>query len=167
MAQADLNDGQTLYAVNDLFLGARTHVSARYRIHHGEREEVQSSSGIIVSTGAGSTGWLQSIVTGAARVSAGLGLTESAPPTPDAYRLRWDSEELYFSVREPFTSKMSQATLVFGRLSPGGQLVVESLMPEEGVIFSDGIEADYLNFNSGAIATIRLAARKARLLVRD
>src|SRR3954469_18648949 len=32
MAQAELNDGQRLLAVNDLFVGARTHVSARYRL---------------------------------------------------------------------------------------------------------------------------------------
>jgi hypothetical protein len=166
MAQADLNDGQTLCAVNDLFIGARTHVSARYRIRHGRQTEAQSSSGIIVSTGAGCTGWLQSVVTGAARVSRGLGLTELDPPSPESYVLGWASDELYFSVREPFTSKTSQASLVFGRIAPGNPLVIESLMPEEGVIFSDGIEADFLGFNSGAIATIRLAERKARLVVR-
>ncbi len=27
-------------------------------------------------------------------------------------------------------------------------------MPENGVIFSDGIESDYLNFNSGTVTTI-------------
>jgi len=167
MAQADLNDGQTLFAVNDLFVGARTHVSARYRIHHGRQAEAQSSSGIIVSTGAGCTGWLQSVVTGASRVSRGLGLTESDPPPPESYRLGWASNELYFSVREPFTSRTSQANLVFGRIAPNEPLVVESLMPEDGVIFSDGIEADFLSFNSGSIATIRLAERKARLIVRD
>jgi NAD kinase len=32
MAQAQLNDGQTLHAVNDLFIGQRTHTSARYAL---------------------------------------------------------------------------------------------------------------------------------------
>jgi NAD kinase len=32
MAQATLNDGQTLYAVNDLFIGPRSHGSARYTL---------------------------------------------------------------------------------------------------------------------------------------
>src|SRR5262249_28472881 len=68
MARATLNDGQTLDAVNDLFVGQKTHVSARYRIRHGRREEPQSSSGIIVSTGAGSTGWLRSVLTGSVEV---------------------------------------------------------------------------------------------------
>ena len=165
MAQATLNDGQTLYGVNDLFVGARTHVSARYRLELGRQVENQSSSGIIVSTGVGCTGWLQSIVTGASRISRGLGLTEAEPPRPEDYRLGWSADELYFSVREPFTSKTSQATLVFGRLGPRDRLVVHSLMPEDGVVFSDGIEADYLNFNSGAIAVIGVGERKAHLIV--
>src|SRR5437588_627039 len=68
MARAQLNDGQTLYAVNDLFIGQRTHVSARYRLSFQDRGEDHSSSGIIVSTGAGSTGWLRSVLTGAAGI---------------------------------------------------------------------------------------------------
>jgi hypothetical protein len=44
-------------------------------------------------------------------------------------------------------------------------LTLESQMPTAGVIFSDGVEADHLDFNSGAIATIGLAPEKANLLV--
>jgi hypothetical protein len=73
MAEARLNDGQSLLAVNDLFVGQKTHASARYRIRFGGREENQSSSGIIVSTGAGSTGWNRSILTGAAGIVARQG----------------------------------------------------------------------------------------------
>jgi NAD kinase len=61
MAKAALNNGQTLHAVNDLFIGQRSHVSARYKIAVAGREEQHSSSGIIVSTGLGSTGWLKSV----------------------------------------------------------------------------------------------------------
>jgi hypothetical protein len=43
---------------------------------------------------------------------------------------------------------------------------IESVMPENGVIFSDGIEGDYLHFNSGTVATIGVAERKANLIVR-
>lgn len=64
MAKAVLNDGQTLYAVNDLFIGQKTHVSARYRLRLGDIEEQQSSSGIIVSTG-----WLKSVLAGASGVA--------------------------------------------------------------------------------------------------
>lgn len=157
MAQASLNDGQTLYAANDFFIGARTHVSARYTLSVGERTERQSSSGVIVSTGAGSTGWLSSVLNGAAAVA-------HQPPKP--LRLPWDSDELVYAVREPFASKTSGAQLAFGRVRRGETLVLESSMPENGVLFSDGIEADFLAFNSGAVATVRLADKKAALIAR-
>ena len=51
MAKASLANGQVLYAVNDLFIGPRSHTSALYEIAAGERRETQSSSGLIVSTG--------------------------------------------------------------------------------------------------------------------
>ena len=61
LAQATLQDGQRLLAFNDLFIGAASHVSARYRLTFTGRTEEHSSSGIIVATPAGSTGWLSSI----------------------------------------------------------------------------------------------------------
>ena len=57
MAEARLDDGQTLLALNEIFVGHRTRQSARYRIAIGEAEERHSSSGMIVSTGTGATGW--------------------------------------------------------------------------------------------------------------
>jgi hypothetical protein len=168
MAKATLNDGQTLYGVNDLFVGARSHISARYLLDLAGQREQQSSSGIIISTGAGCTGWLRSIVTGAWQVARHFhGDLDYTPPGGDDLNLGWDSDRLWFSVREPFPSKTSAASLVFGQVLPGQELVITSQMPESGVIFSDGIEADYLAFNSGFIARIGLAERKAHLIVRD
>jgi hypothetical protein len=51
-----------------------------------------------------------------------------------------------------------------GVMSEGVQLVVESLMPSGGVIFSDGVEADFLEFNSGTIARVGVSAQRARLV---
>lgn len=166
MAKAELNDGQIIYAVNDLFVGARTHVSARYSIKFNQVSENHSSSGIIISTGAGSTGWLQSVLTGASQISQNISKEKLEIPTAEQYRLDWSSRELYFAVREPFTSKTSQASLVFGKIGLNQKLHLTSLMPDYGVIFSDGIENDYLNFNSGAVASIGLAERQANLIVR-
>ena len=72
MAKASLNNGQTLYAVNDIFVGPKSHGSARYTINHEGLSERQSSSGVIVSTGLGSTGWFSSLVAGARGVSVAL-----------------------------------------------------------------------------------------------
>ncbi len=164
MAKATLNDGQVLYAVNDLFIGPRTHSSARYRLQLAGREEQQSSSGIIVSTGAGCSGWLRSITQGSWQVASYFDTDLGAAPQPEQLSLGWDSNQLWFTVREPFPSRTSQTNIAFGRIAPGQELVVTSQMPDYGVIFSDGIEADYLAFNSGSIARIGLAERKAQLI---
>lgn len=166
MARATLNDGQTIYAVNDLFLGPRSHGSARYILEYAGSREQQSSSGMIISTGAGCTGWLRSITTGAWSVARYFGAPADKPPDLEKLALGWDSERLWFSVREPFISKTSQANIVFGQLKRGQKLVITSQMPDYGVIFSDGIESDYLAFNSGAIAEIGLAERRAHLIAR-
>ena len=156
MAQATLTDRQVLYAVNDLFIGPKSHTSARYEIRHGGRAEVQSSSGLIISTGLGSTAWMRSVVTGAA-IIAGSEL--------DYRPLAWDAQRLQFAVREPFPSKTSRTGLVFGEISRGEALGLRSLMPENGVIFSDGIENDFLEFNSGTQARISVAERYGKLVI--
>jgi NAD kinase len=65
MAKATLNNGQIQYGVNDIFIGPKSHTSARYSIRQGDKQEQHSSSGIIVSTGLGSTRWLKSLLAGA------------------------------------------------------------------------------------------------------
>lgn len=163
MALARLNDGQEILAVNDFFIGQRTHTSARYTIEWAGRSEQHSSSGVIVSTGLGSTGWLKSLVHGAATLAAATGQSgvESRP-----LALAWDAESLYFTVREPFPSLHTQAGLVFGEITRSAPLQLRSLMPENGVLFSDGIESDFLEFNSGTQAEVTLAPTKGVLVVR-
>lgn len=160
LAEARLNDGQSLLAFNDLFIGARSHVSARYDIAQGGRRETHSSSGIIVSTGAGSTGWLQSVYAGAAAVVTALGGQVQPPPE----RLPWDTDHLMYAVREPFPSKATQTELVFGAIDAEHPLTLRSHMADNGVIFSDGMEDDFLAFNAGATATIGLAPNRAQLV---
>lgn len=162
MAQAALSDGQELFAVNDLFIGPRSHVSARYEIRLGEQVETHSSSGLIVSTGLGSTGWFQSLLAGAAAIDG-----HALPKAVEAMRGRgfpWDAERLQFTVREPFPSRTTQADLVFGQITRRQPLELVSQMAGYGVIFSDGIEADFLEFNAGMKATIQLAEREGCLV---
>jgi len=160
LAEALLPAGQRMLAFNDLFIGTRSHTSARYRITFGGRSEPHSSSGVLVSTGAGSTGWLSSVF----NMADGLGqIVGRSAPARGGMKLNWDDPRLAFVVREPFVSKHSGAGIVSGMVGPGAELILESAMPAGGVIFSDGIEADYLHFNSGAVARIRAASEKVRL----
>lgn len=160
LAQVKLNDGQRLLAFNDLFMGARSHVSALYRIGYRKKSEVQSSSGVLVSTGAGSTGWMSSVFNMASGVSRFCGGTPVK-----RVRLPWEDRRLLFVVREPFVSRHSQADIVAGLLNSGDELFLESLMPSGGAVFSDGMEADFLQFNSGATAKVGVAEQRARLVV--
>ncbi|MDH5454767.1 MAG: sugar kinase [Gammaproteobacteria bacterium] len=163
MALARLADGQALLAFNDFFIGANSHVSARYEIEVAGQRENQSSSGIIVSTGAGSTGWLRSVYAGAAGVVEALGGTVRHP---QGLSLPWDTDRLVYSVREPFPSQVTQCSLVHGAFDDANPLKITSRMARNGLIFSDGVEADYLEFNSGAELTITTAPRQAHLIAR-
>lgn len=162
MAEARLNDGQSLVAVNDLFIGQKSHVSARYRIEYGGASETHSSSGIIVSTGLGSTGWMKSVMAGSLRITAAM--SNQKVKWKDAQRAAWDSDFLRFSVREPFPSKTTGTDLVFGKVTKNKPLNIRSLMAENGVIFSDGVESDFLEFNSGKTASIVLSEKKGLLV---
>jgi hypothetical protein len=162
MAEVQLNDGQHLLAFNDFYLGQRTHFSSRYSVTYRKRTEKHSSSGVIIATGAGSTGWFSSTQNMAAAVTRLL-LKDKAPELP-RMRLPWDDPHLVFVVREPFLSKASRINLTAGLLDPGDELRFESHMPDGGVIFSDGVEADALAFNAGSVATVRAADRQTRLV---
>src|SRR2546421_2037436 len=163
LAEAHLPDGQRLLAFNDLFVGNKSHVSARYRLDFEGKSEPQISSGVLISTGAGSTGWLSSVFNMAAGLSSVLPGEKS--PQPPAVKWSWEEQRLVFVVREPFVSKQSRANLVTGMLEQNGELVIESMMSEGGVIFSDGVESDFLQFNAGVIARVRSSQQKARLVV--
>lgn len=160
MAKLTLNDGQTMLAFNDFFIGVNTHSSANYTIKFNGLEENHSSSGIIVSTGAGSTGWLSSLFNMAngfiKEFDPGNEITAKAIPR--------DSKYLMFVVREPFVSKTSQANIIVGKIKKNKPLKIESNMPEKGIIFSDGIHKDFLDFNSGTIAEIGIAEQTAILV---
>src|SRR5215468_10288883 len=81
LAEIKFQDGQRLLAFNDLFIGARSHVSALYRIRCAKKSEIQSSSGVLVSTGAGSTGWLSSVFNMVAGVAAFSQGNVGTPPS--------------------------------------------------------------------------------------
>lgn len=156
--EARTNDGQVMLGVNDLFIGPKSHVSARYNIHWNGQSESHSSSGIIISTGFGSTGWFQSILAGAMGVS---GTSEHAL----ANGFAWDTKSLQFAVREPFPSNTTGTDLVFGSIDSNSPLKLESLMPENGVLFSDGLQKDFIAFNSGCTVEVGISKKMGRLII--
>jgi hypothetical protein len=148
MVCATLDDGQALLALNEVFVGHRSHQSARYRIEAGGRDERQSSSGVIVATGTGATGWARSV--------HGMRGSMMRMPQPADHKL------VYF-VREAFPSRSTGTSVQEGLLPRGAGLTLCSEMDDGGVVFGDGIEQDRLEFPWGARLEIRCAEHALRL----
>ena len=159
MGKAESKDGQILYAVNDFFVGVGNHTSARYLIKYGKLEENQSSSGIIISTGFGMTGWHKSVMAEFRGLARAFNLSPIREPSYE-----WDRRELTFQVREPYPSRFTQAELVYGKVSNGESLVLTSSMSENGVVFSDGIFEDAIEFNAGMEIRISVAEQTGKLV---
>ena len=149
MVEASTPDGQRLVALNEIFVGHRTHQSARYRITAGTRSERHSSSGVIITTGTGASGWARSITQQHQEAAALPG-----PLDPD----------LAFYVREAWPSVATQATLTSGRLGADESLQITSEMNTGGTVFGDGVEDDHLDLAWGQTIAIKRAATMMRLV---
>lgn len=145
MVAATLDDGQELIGLNEVYFGHPSHQSARYVLStsDGQRER-HSSSGVVVGTGTGATGWCASIA---------RQLEDPPPlPTPEEPALCW-------FVREAWPSPATGVTLTAGRLAPGEPLVLTS-EGEQTVVFADGVETDHLTLAWGQRVSVEVAARR-------
>ncbi|MCB9593018.1 MAG: NAD(+)/NADH kinase [Sandaracinaceae bacterium] len=149
MVLAQTDDGQRLTALNEIYVGHRTHQSSRYVLRQGPREARHSSSGVIVCSGTGASGWARSIH----RQSH----IEWPLPTPTEARLA-------FLVREPWPSVSTSTDLSDGLLAADATLHVRSEMYEGGVLFGDGIEADAIELRFGAEVDLRCAEHRLHLV---
>ncbi|WP_421924715.1 hypothetical protein [Maricaulis maris] len=148
MVEASLSDGQRLLALNEIFVGHRSHQSARYTLNHAGSIERQSSSGVIIATGTGATGWARSII----ELS---GASVSIDPS---------DTKLAFFAREPWPSPTTGNSIKYGFIKPGEALSLTSEMNEAGVVFADGIEDDRLAFDRGLSVSIKRAHETLQLI---
>lgn len=148
MVQAILDGGERLFALNEIYVGHRSHQTARYRIEaEADEGEEQASSGLIVASGTGATGWARSI---AEATHLGLPLGPEEPAVG-------------YWVREPFPGRAKAARMRAGKLA--APLHVTSRMNEGGVVFADGIEQDFLDFGWGRQVSLAPAPRRLHLVV--
>ncbi|MFE4632793.1 hypothetical protein ACFRJ1_05365 [Streptomyces sp. NPDC056773] len=154
MVEAVADDTQRLLALNEIYLGSHGHQTARYRLgsdgDNGDngQGEAQASSGVLVGTGTGATGWLRSLW---------LERGSSAElPAPCEQRLLW-------FVREAWPSPATGTTRVAGELGRGEglQLTVES---DRIVVFGDGMESDALELTWGQSVRLGIAGTSLRLV---
>lgn len=149
MVRAATDDGQTLTALNEIFVGHPSHQSARYELLVGGRAERHSSSGLIVGTGTGATGWLCSVHRDH---RSELRLPGAGDP--------W----LAWFVREAWPSPVTGTELVEGLLEATDILGLRALA-DGLVVFGDGIESDRLMLAYGQRMTIELASQALRLAI--
>jgi hypothetical protein len=149
MVEAVLDDGQKLLGLNEIFIGHHSHQSARYDIEVGGKHEAQSSSGLIVASGTGATGWARSLM--------------EAMHVPIA--LKPEEEALAYFVREAFPSVSTGTSIRAGKIARDEPVRVTSRMNDGGVIFADGIEQDHLGFDWGRIIQVSIAPRRLNLVV--
>jgi NAD kinase len=149
MVEAVTDDGQRLSALNEIYIGQPSHQTARYTLTlPGGRAERQASSGLIVSTGTGATGWCRS-----AWLERHSTLTL---PAPAQHRLAW-------FVREAWPSPVTGTSCTEGGLAAGQSLAV-AVESDQLVMFGDGIEADAVRIAWGQEAQIQLAAQALHLM---
>jgi hypothetical protein len=148
MVEARLDNGERLLALNEIFVGHRSHQSARYRIETPQGAEDQSSSGLIVASGTGATGWARSILEATG---------QTLPLAPE-------ERAVLYLVREPFPSVATGTALRGGKLA-GAPLAIVSSMSDGGVIFADGIEKDFVKFEFGRRVEVSAADRTLKLVV--
>ncbi len=140
--------GKTAYALNEVFIADRHSMEvARYTVSDGEREEEHMNSGLVVTSGAGSTGWYNNI-----------------PGSDGAFPV--DADELRYIEREPIRDEDQE--LNSGVLEPGEELEIRSTMNVDGIISLDGDREDLLfEFPRGATATVRPADSPLRVVSGD
>ncbi|MFI6685296.1 hypothetical protein [Streptomyces sp. NPDC050485] len=151
MVEAVTDDTQRLLALNEIYLGAPGHQTARYRIaaEAPDAAEAQASSGVLIGTGTGATGWLRSL----------WRQRESAPVLPS----RADPRLVWF-VREAWPSPVTGTSLVEGELSRSQRLRI-TVESDRLVAFGDGMEGDALDLTWGQSVSVGVADTALRLVV--
>lgn len=149
MVHAELDDGQTLSALNEIYVGHPSHQSARYRISCNDGAvERHSSSGVLIGSGTGATGWCRSVWRERA--------SDLVLPKPNKQQLCW-------FVREAWPSPATGTDCTEGLLE--GRQELSIVAESDLVVFGDGIESDSLSLSWGQQVTITVSPRRLRLLV--
>ncbi|MGW6009254.1 hypothetical protein [Streptomyces sp. NPDC055210] len=157
MVEAIADDTQRLLALNEIYLGAAGHQTARYRLGIENRGastadegviEAQASSGVLVGTGTGATGWIRSV------------WQERGNPLPLP---RPTEDRLVWCVREAWPSPATGTSQVAGQLSSTSHLTLTA-ESERLIAFGDGMEGDALELTWGQSVRVGVCGRRLRLV---
>ena len=119
----------------------------RYILDFDRKKEEQKSSGLIISTGAGSTGYYNSV-----------------------YKFKHKRRDVFpktekiakFITIMPYEELRGNYSILEGVLREGDEMIIHSLSKHEGKIYCDILE-DY-NFNGGAKFIVRISQKSLKVL---
>ncbi|MFH0936911.1 MAG: hypothetical protein V1808_01300 [Candidatus Daviesbacteria bacterium] len=135
-------------ATGDIFIGeSRRENMSRYLISLDGQEEEQKSSGLLITTGAGSTGWYD---------SACHYLFENGNKFPKT------KQEARYLVTEVYRGKLSKYQMLEGGFGPGQKLIISSLNDSSGEISIDSLVR--CKFNRGSQAIIEISDKPLRVI---
>lgn len=134
--------GKSYSALNEIYFGsAFSYHTSRYSLKFGKIKEEQKSSGVVISTGLGSTAWYRSIA------------KESFDPK---------LKELRFVVRDPYQGKLSQVNLLRGKISGRKKLYLKPNMIKP-IVAIDSISE--IPLNSKDEVQVSISPEPARLII--
>ena len=144
-------------AINDLVLGKRDfRLTSRHELEYRGHKVTQRSSGILISTGVGSTGWY---------ASAGLYLGQQDRSFPKTARFaRFELREPSVTITEVDGTRVTQLPqFVEGPLEEGEVLRVTSLNDDEGLASRDSL--DSVPFPRGSVAEISIDPNPCHVII--
>ena len=138
-----INDTFVYTAIDTVYVGNKSSfLISKYVLKYKDLIEEQRSSGIIISTGAGSTGWFK-----------------AAGGTPFSRTAKYSK----FIVREPYTGRIYKAKITKGTIDQKTNLEIISLMHKnQGIINIDSIISH--NFEAGFKVIIRTSKRSINFI---
>lgn len=133
---------------SELFVGERERVyMSRYVLKHGDVEETQKSSGLLITTGAGSTGWYDS----ACRYLH-----------PDGNVFARTEPKFVFLATEPSKGRLNRSKLLEGTVQAGESLRIQSLNDSSGLVSVDSL--DEVLFSRGATLEVRISPHALKVI---
>ena len=125
-------------ATSDVYLGEKDRkFMSRHTLKYRNKKEEQKCSGIILTTGVGSTGWYTS-------ASRYLKLNSFSRTAKFGK----------FLVTEPFKGRLNESSMLTGTLNFGEEIIISSLNNTKGIVTIDS--NDEYEFNRGTKVTISI-----------
>lgn len=140
--------GRKEYALNEVMVGNKYPRPSYYKLLFKGKEEEQGSSGVVVSSGSGSTGWYGNVW-----------------ETSNLKSFPRDSKKLRYIVREPMRVEEEGLELLHGEIEEGEEFKIESLMDFNGVICFDSALKFMYDFPLGDTVKLSVSDEPLRVII--